>query len=151
MAQANTREIGERLRRARQKAGLTQAALAEAAGVTDETISRVERGAYEPALSTLMAIVTALDVDLSAVAEPEVRGRSSPNRSSPLTRRLLEQFERLDAPAQRTLVKLAELLAQPAPFPRSGLQAGEPRAPFGPRRRRKRSSTQAPKRSWRPV
>jgi DNA-binding XRE family transcriptional regulator len=41
--------IARRVREARVHADLTQAELAEAAGVTDETISRIERGAYEPA------------------------------------------------------------------------------------------------------
>lgn len=49
--------LNNRLREARAKAGLTQAALAEAAGVSRKTINTVENGVFVP--STLLALTLA--------------------------------------------------------------------------------------------
>ncbi len=73
--------IGKRVRDARVSAGLTQAGLAEAAAISDETVSRIERGAYEPAISTAVALANALGVSLDALT-----GRPSARRSAGLAR-----------------------------------------------------------------
>ncbi len=102
--------IGKRVRRARVSAGLTQAGLAEAAGVTDETVSRIERGAYEPAVSTVVALADALGTSLDALAgrsAPEKRPRRS---GSPLVRRLAERAEQLHEKAVRALLQVALLM-----------------------------------------
>lgn len=51
---------------ARRRRGLTQRALATHAGVSRDTISRIERG-YPPTLATARALATALDVDIDAI------------------------------------------------------------------------------------
>jgi len=57
-------QLGHRVALQRKVAKLTQAALAEKVGVSDETISRLERGAAVPSLARLEQIATALGVGL---------------------------------------------------------------------------------------
>ena len=52
-------EISDRIRDARQKAGLTQAALADALGISQPTVNRWERGEGEPSAAQLTAIAGA--------------------------------------------------------------------------------------------
>jgi len=55
-------ELGRQISAARAKAGLTQVALAAAAGVAPMTVSRYERGEMEPGALTLGAIATACGI-----------------------------------------------------------------------------------------
>jgi len=102
----DTAAIGKRVRRARVSAGLTQAGLAEAAAISDETVSRIERGAYEPAVSTVVALADALGVSVDALTgrSPSRRSRQ---RGSPLVRRLAERAEKLDEKAVSALLQVA--------------------------------------------
>jgi transcriptional regulator with XRE-family HTH domain len=137
MAAFTAKELGARVREARQRAGLTQAALAEAAGVTDETVSRLERGAYEPSLSTVLALAAALGTDVASLASGAAQ--AGPPLTSPLLRRLHAQLERLDVPAQSALLRIAELLAERGAS-REGhvLKAAESGAPYARARRPRR-------------
>ena len=56
--------IGERIREARIRANLTQAALAEKAGIEPSNLSHIERAATKVSLPTLMNIANALEVTL---------------------------------------------------------------------------------------
>lgn len=58
------------VRLARSKAGLTQAELAERAGVTQQTISAYETGRMDPTLETLRRLVAAAGFDLRMHLEP---------------------------------------------------------------------------------
>ena len=122
--------IASRVREARLAAGLTQAALAEAAGVSDETISRLEREAYEPAVSTLVALADALSLTVDVLIGRETSAARLPS-SSPVARRLAKRVEMLDGKAQHALLLFAELLADPrghATRANSPVEGGE-RAP----------------------
>jgi transcriptional regulator with XRE-family HTH domain len=55
--------IGDRLKDVRVRRALTQAELAENAGVNVATIARLERNETEPHMSTLRKLAKALDVD----------------------------------------------------------------------------------------
>jgi transcriptional regulator with XRE-family HTH domain len=55
--------IGANIRRARQKAGLSQAALAEASGLSAVAISLIEAGKKDLRVSTLVMIARALKVE----------------------------------------------------------------------------------------
>ena len=55
--------IGEKLRRQRTRRALTQAELAERAGVTTATVARIERDEIEPRMTTLRKLAAALEVD----------------------------------------------------------------------------------------
>ncbi len=58
------RVTAHRIRMLRREAGLTQAALAERAGLAEITISAIERGQKQPRLATVAAIAKALGVSL---------------------------------------------------------------------------------------
>ena len=106
------RKIGESVRRARGAAGLTQADLAEAAGLETETVSRIERGAFGPSLPTLVAISKALRLDVSRfIGETSQEGAPAP--SSPVVRRIAARAALLPPSAQRTLLAVAELIPPP--------------------------------------
>ncbi len=55
--------IGKRLKRQRTLKALTQAQLAERAGVTTATVARIERDEIEPRMTTLRKLAAALEVD----------------------------------------------------------------------------------------
>lgn len=61
----------ERIKRARMGAGLTQAQLAQAAGVSSITVSRWERGSSEPRLHQFRRLADAAGVAISDLAPPE--------------------------------------------------------------------------------
>ncbi len=68
--------ISDRIRAARRNASMTQAALADALGVTQSTVNRWESGRHDPSRETAQHIARALQVDLSwlevgAVTDPE--------------------------------------------------------------------------------
>lgn len=123
--------LGARVRETRQGAGLSQAALAEQAGVTNETISRLERGAFEPSLSTIVAVADALGVELDFLAgRTEATRPPAPRGDPPLVQRLTERARKLDSRALRALVILAELLPeQSSDEGQGGLAAKAPGAP----------------------
>ncbi len=68
------KQLGAILRRARKQAGLTQGGLGERIHLRQGTISRLEAGAPALQLRTLMAALSALDLEL--VVRP--RGKADP-------------------------------------------------------------------------
>ena len=61
--------IGDRLKRQRTRRALTQAELAERAGVTSATVARIERDEIEPRMTTLRKLAQALEVDPAELVE----------------------------------------------------------------------------------
>jgi transcriptional regulator with XRE-family HTH domain len=55
--------FGKTVREARQKAGLTQAALADLTGLTQQYIARIEAGQINPTLATMATIARVLHLD----------------------------------------------------------------------------------------
>ena len=111
--------LAKRVAAARMRAGLTQAQLAEGSGVTDETISRIERGRYEPAVSTLFRLAEALDLTLDQLAGEREKERGgeprAASKASPVVRRLRTRIDLLTPEAQRILLRVAELLPDTKP------------------------------------
>ncbi len=71
-----TAHIAEALRAAREAAGLSQRELAQRAGVPQPHISKIENDAVDLRLTSLIAIASALDLELMLVprkAAPAVR------------------------------------------------------------------------------
>ncbi|MFD5026967.1 helix-turn-helix domain-containing protein [Streptomyces sp. NPDC058373] len=59
------RDLGERIRQRRMWRNLTQEKLADAAGVSRDTVQRIERGTSDPRYSQLARIARALDIPLA--------------------------------------------------------------------------------------
>ena len=72
MAMRGRHTLGQRIRRLRNAAGLSQDALAREAGIGRVTLVRLEKGEQTPRYKTLGAIARALGVDvLDLLVEPE--------------------------------------------------------------------------------
>ena len=72
IAALGRRTVGERIRRYRESAGLTQLALARAADIGRVTLVRLENGEQSPRFKTLKAVAEALGVDaLDLLVKPE--------------------------------------------------------------------------------
>jgi transcriptional regulator with XRE-family HTH domain len=67
-------QIGERIREIRRAKGMTQAALAEATGRTEDSVSQIERGLNLPTIDTVLALARALTVPVDhIISSPELR------------------------------------------------------------------------------
>lgn len=69
----STRRLTNRLRELRQDAGLTQQDLADAAGITRQTVIAIEGGKYSPSLEVAFLIAEALDAGLEDVFQLQAR------------------------------------------------------------------------------
>jgi transcriptional regulator with XRE-family HTH domain len=74
---------GRRLRELREQAGLTQARLAERAGVTRDAVARWEAERREPGWSNVLALAAALGVTCQAFARPPFAARAAPGPGRP--------------------------------------------------------------------
>lgn len=111
----SNRDLGLRVRAARESKGYSQSQLAEHVGASVETISRIERAAVWPTVLIAARIADVLDLGLDEL----VRG-GRPERQ-PAERRALQRVLRLLEPLDdRALSSLGDFLARLA----------------GPRRRR---------------
>ncbi len=63
--------VGEQLKNLRTLRALTQAEVAERAGVTTATVARVERNEIEPRMTTLRKLAAALEVDPAELVRGE--------------------------------------------------------------------------------
>ena len=104
--------LARRVVAARTRHGLTQAALAEAVDVTNETISRIERGRFEPSLTTACRLAKALGVSLDYLAGGLEGAQSTAHATSPVVRRISGEVANLAPDAQRALLALAKLLGK---------------------------------------
>ena len=57
-------QLGNSIRRARKKHGMSQSELGEKAGLRQETISLIENGNPAAKLETILAVISALDLEL---------------------------------------------------------------------------------------
>ncbi len=62
-------KIGDNLKRLRQREALTQAELAEQAGIAEITLSRIERNVADPHMSTIRKLSRVLNVHPSELVE----------------------------------------------------------------------------------
>jgi transcriptional regulator with XRE-family HTH domain len=82
-------QLGERLRLARLRRGLTMVQTAERANISRETLKRVESGDGGTSLAVLLRVlvVLGLDKDLALVAADDVLGRKLQDLALPVRRR----------------------------------------------------------------
>jgi transcriptional regulator with XRE-family HTH domain len=83
--------MGERLRLARQRRGLTLRELAERLGVSPSMISQIETGRASPSVSTLYAIVNELDVSLDELLFNDRRAAGQDERQTATGNKLLQR------------------------------------------------------------
>lgn len=69
MPVASDPQFGITLKRLRTDAGLSQAALADLAGISDESIRLIEKGEREPNWSTVRKLARALNVSIASFDE----------------------------------------------------------------------------------
>jgi transcriptional regulator with XRE-family HTH domain len=108
--------VARNLRAARIAAGMTQAQLAEAIGVTNESLSRAERGTILPTVRTLARAATVLGTSIDALAgRVPVASKSAPSSGDARRIRLQRLVAVLDDRAVRRLLGLVELLPRERP------------------------------------
>lgn len=75
-------EFGARLRELREEKGITQAELAEKAGLAAETVAQLERARYEPSWNSVIALADALGVSTEALRQlpKEIPAKRKPGR-----------------------------------------------------------------------
>jgi transcriptional regulator with XRE-family HTH domain len=104
--------LAEQVRRLRIQAGLTQAELAARAGVTVETVARLERvlrgrlsANANPSLETMERIGTALGVEVAELL-------STPTKQKPRDDRLASVLRGVSAATKRRVIRVAEALVR---------------------------------------
>lgn len=83
------RWLGRQVFRLRTETGVTQAALAHAAGIDQAHLSRIERGTARPSLDVLVGVAAALGADLSVRLFPGVGPRLQDRFQAPMIEALL--------------------------------------------------------------
>jgi transcriptional regulator with XRE-family HTH domain len=63
------KQMGKRLRQLRTEKEMSQAALAQRAGLTREYVNRLEAGQQDPSLTTISALAKALGVPVTRLLE----------------------------------------------------------------------------------
>ena len=93
-------KVGERIRLARQRAGLTQKGLAERLGVTYVNISQWESGRRTPKWETLQKIANALDASVFELADENTVVDTKIDTSS------IRNVEDINDPEELKVIKL---------------------------------------------
>jgi transcriptional regulator with XRE-family HTH domain len=106
-------QLGARLRAARKAAGLTQARLAERAGLQTNSVSLMESGSLAPTLTTLFLLARAIGLAPRDLLDFEDESPPVVVEGDPDESRLLLDFRRVDPEARRALLLLARRLASP--------------------------------------
>ena len=116
--------IGNSVRAHRKLAGMTQAQLADRAGLAFETISRVEGGREPPSLRTLLALANALDASLDTLmgrdGHTAFAGRFPGGHS-------MRVAERSDVDLERLIQAASQLEPEALRYLTLFLKAGRPR------------------------
>ncbi len=104
--------LAEQVRRLRIQAGLTQAELAARAGVTVETVARLERvlrgrlsANANPSLETMERIGSALGVEVAELLSP-------PSKTKPRDDRLAAVLRGVSPATRRRVIRVAEALVR---------------------------------------
>ena len=64
--------FGKKLKLLRKQMGITQAKLAELAGVHEKHISKIEIGSYKPNFETMEKILSALNIDIEDIFKQQI-------------------------------------------------------------------------------
>jgi len=72
----NYRDIGDRIRAARQKRGMTQDVASELVGISASHLGNIENGKTKPGLKTIVALSDALDISIDEMLCSSMRRRN---------------------------------------------------------------------------
>ncbi len=100
-------EVGARIAALRQAAGLSQARLADASGMSPEFVSRLERGLKSASLLSLARIAEALGVEVQEFFRFE---SGPPSRKRALARRVAKLVEDASATEALKVAQVVEVL-----------------------------------------
>lgn len=67
--------LGNKIRNLRKSKGLSQDRLADKAGMTQQHVSRIEKGYYLPGMSTISRIAKVLNVPIDDLADIDIQNR----------------------------------------------------------------------------
>ena len=103
----NQKAIGQRIKTARERKGLTQEQLAEQVDLSPMHVSVIERGVKLPKLETLINIANVLDVSADVLLQDVVRNltRLYASEASELIRKLSRSDQRRVLEALRSFVE----------------------------------------------
>jgi transcriptional regulator with XRE-family HTH domain len=107
------KQLGKRIYLFRKENGLTQAALAEKAKISNEFMSSIERGAKLPSLLSLERVSTALRVDIKELLNFDQTGF---RKNQQITRDGLDiakLYEDCGPRQRRQILNIVRILAQP--------------------------------------
>ena len=77
MPNSDLKVLGEKVRKERKRAGLTQEQLAERCHVSTKHIANIEKGSMNPSYEILLAIARVLPVSLDALITPGMGNQSN--------------------------------------------------------------------------
>jgi len=101
------RNIGLRIKHLRTARGFTQAALAEAAGISTEAISNIERGVNFPSFENLVKIVEIMKCSLVDIFE----GTEKPYKRAEIEGKILAAVKTLPSDKLDLAMKLISVLS----------------------------------------
>jgi transcriptional regulator with XRE-family HTH domain len=111
MAQSVGMPLGDRIRFYRLSSHLTQVALANRAGITDEYLGLIERGARTPSVPVLYRLARGLGVSLSTlISEPDAEGETLEHSDGPALASAMMDFGRSESPESPDLKLLRDRL-----------------------------------------
>lgn len=101
-------DVGQLIRTARDRHGLSQTTLAHRAGTTQKQVSRIERGEISPSVSTVARLLAAMGERLELVAVPGARdNRTDDERRADFERLTASERISQTAALSRTLTGIA--------------------------------------------
>lgn len=106
-----TERFAGAVRNARERAGMSQAALAEAVGSSLDHIGKLERGKYLPGLLVAHHLIKTLGLDANALLNAKPRQRKASRQRLDREAALVNLVEGLDDRTLETVVLLVEVLA----------------------------------------
>lgn len=109
MKKSEAKTVGERIRRLREKAGLTQEELAEIADLHYSYVGHIERGTKNPSLKSLTKIADALGVPVAQLMA-DSRREIQIDATDVLRRELLALTQGKSPDELRKLIEIARVL-----------------------------------------
>ncbi len=106
------KQLGRRIHLFRKQSGLTQAALAEKAKISNEFMSGIERGARLPSLPTLERVAAALRVSLKDLFNFDQAGFRQVQRLSRQGMNIAHLLENIPPHRRRRILRIVKILAE---------------------------------------